>query len=88
MKVLRKIFGDDIPDPLGIRYSRWGKDPFAGGCYSYVPLGATSNDFEALSEPISPLFFAGEATNRDYRATVHGAFLSGIREANRIRQST
>ncbi len=88
MKVLRKIFGDDIPDPLGIRYSRWGKDPFAGGCYSYVPLGATSNDFEALSEPISPLFFAGEATNRDYRATVHGAFLSGIREANRIRKST
>ena len=30
------------------------------------------------------LFFAGEHTHEKYRATVHGAYLSGIREADRI----
>ena len=86
MKVLRSIFGDGIPNPVGMKYSRWGKDPFAGGCYSYVPLGGTSDDFDALAEPMPPLYFAGEATSRDYRGTVHGAFLTGIREAHRIRK--
>lgn len=28
--------------------------------------------------------FAGEATQKDYFSTVHGAYLSGIRESDRI----
>jgi monoamine oxidase len=55
------------------------------GAYAYVPLGATPQDFDALAEPVANrLFFAGEATHRQYPATVHGAFLSGVREAERI----
>lgn len=84
MAVLRKLFGADIPGPTAIKISRWGKDPLAGGCYSYVPVGATSKDYDILAEPVGTLFFAGEATSRPYRATVHGAFLSGIREAKQI----
>jgi monoamine oxidase len=40
-----------------------------------------------LAEPIGDrVFFAGEATYGKYIGTVHGALLSGEREANRIMQ--
>jgi len=29
-------------------------------------------------------FFAGEATHRQYPATVHGAYLSGVRAAQEV----
>jgi polyamine oxidase len=39
----------------------------------------------ALAEPVSErLLFAGEATHEEFFATVHGAYMSGIREAKRI----
>jgi monoamine oxidase len=85
MGVLRKMFGSSIPEPQdGVR-ARWGRDPFAFGSYSHIPVGATPRDYDTLAEPVGDrLYFAGEATNRRYPATVHGAFLSGVREANRI----
>ncbi|WP_350181221.1 FAD-dependent oxidoreductase [Phaeodactylibacter sp.] len=41
--------------------------------------------FDDLAEAIGDkLFFAGEHTERDYFSTVHGAYLSGLREADKI----
>jgi monoamine oxidase len=38
-----------------------------------------------LGEPVGErLLFAGEATNPEWFGTVHGAYLSGLREADRI----
>lgn len=40
---------------------------------------------KALAQPVGKnLHFAGEATSLKYPATVHGAWLSGIREAKMI----
>ena len=65
--------------------TRWASDPLAGGSYSYFRVGAEAEDYDALAEPVGDrLFFAGEATNRTHPATVHGAHLSGLREARRI----
>ncbi|KAE8702266.1 Lysine-specific histone demethylase 1-like protein 2 [Hibiscus syriacus] len=42
-------------------------------------------DYDILAESIgNRLFFAGEATTLQYPATMHGAYLSGLRDASRI----
>ena len=82
---LRAASRDAIPEPLELHVSRWGADPWAGGAYSYLGLGATADDRVTLAEPVSnTLFFAGEATHRDDPASVHGAWWSGLRAAKEI----
>ncbi|MFN8412987.1 MAG: FAD-dependent oxidoreductase [Anaerolineales bacterium] len=85
MKTLRIIYGNEIPEPVGIVITRWGKDPLAFGSYSHIPPFASGDDYDALARPVDDvLFFAGEATSREYPATVHGAYLSGIAASKEI----
>ncbi|MBW4493525.1 MAG: FAD-dependent oxidoreductase [Oscillatoria princeps RMCB-10] len=85
MKLLRRAHGNGIPNPEAILRTRWAADPFSFGSYSQIPVGSSIGDLEALAEPVADrLFFAGEATSQNYPSTVHGAFLSGIREAEQI----
>lgn len=82
---LRAIYGNGIPNPSQVLRTRWGQHPHTYGAYSFVPVGASSAAFDTVADPVSNrLFFAGEHTHRAYRGTVHGAYLSGIREADRI----
>ena len=65
--------------------SDWGRNPFCRGSYSYVGIDSSGKDYDELARPIGArLFFAGEATNGQHPATATGAFLSGLREAQRI----
>lgn len=90
--VLRNIFGSvTVPSPKESLVTRWKSDPFARGSYSYVAVGASGDDYDILSRPIEcpgdkipRVYFAGEHTNRNYPATVHGSLLSGLREARRM----
>jgi monoamine oxidase len=85
MTVLRKIYSNSIPNPEAWLITRWGNDPFTYGSYSHIPPNASGKDYDILAEPVgNQLFFAGEATSRKYPGTVHGALLSGEREAKRI----
>ena len=85
VEILRAMFGSRTPEPEAFLRTRWAHDPFTLGSYSFVPVGSGPDDRRALAEPVEErLFFAGEATSPDYPATVHGAFLSGVREAQRI----
>ena len=85
MAQLKTIYGNSIPNPTNMLRTKWGQNINTFGAYSFAPNGTTSADFETMAKEISNrLFFAGEHTIRDYRGTVHGAYLSGIREAEKI----
>lgn len=86
MAILKQQYGSDIPAPIDVRITRWRSDPFAYGAYSYMPLGASPKARKTLAQSIdNKVFFAGEATEHRYPATVHGALLSGLREAAKMR---
>lgn len=78
--------GIEVPEPIQTVCTRWGSDPFSLGSYSNVAVGASGDDYDILAENVGDgrLFFAGEATTRRYPATMHGAFLTGLREAANI----
>jgi len=65
----------------------WGADRFAGGAYSWVPVGALDAQRE-LGQPVAgTLFFAGEATHAEgHCGTVHGALETGERAARELLQ--
>lgn len=71
--------------------SQWGSDPLFLGSYSYIAVGSSCDDMDIMANPLpkngsQPLqiLFAGEATHRTHYSTTHGAYFSGIREANRL----
>jgi len=85
MRVLTDMFGGQIPQPTAVERTEWEDDPYARGSYSYIAVGGTPADIEALAEPVGGrLFFAGEATYRHHWAGAHGAYASGLREAARL----
>ncbi|GAB2258852.1 hypothetical protein Droror1_Dr00015012 [Drosera rotundifolia] len=92
LNVLRGIYGPkgvNVPDPIQSACTRWSSDPLSYGSYSHVRVHSSGSDYDILAESIEDrLFFAGEATNRQHPATMHGAFLSGFREAARIFRAT
>jgi monoamine oxidase len=89
IKSLGGMFGvsaqDARPFIASAQFHDWGKDPFARGAYSYVPVGALEAQ-KTIARPLKrTLFFAGEATAREgLQGTVHGAIESGIRAAREV----
>jgi monoamine oxidase len=85
MRILNSIYQSNVSRLAGYLITRWGKDPFACGSYSYPSITARIEDYQELAEPIlNRLFFAGEATNVNNSSTVHGAYISGITAAKLI----
>ena len=73
-----------VPQPLETIVTRWGNDRFARGTYSYVGSTSQPGDYDAMARPVGNLHFAGEATCGTHPATVHGAYISGLRAASEV----
>ncbi len=89
-----RLGNSDIPYPIDILRSRWSKDICTLGSIVYPKESATTNDLITQEQtadygfPDHPrLLFAGDSTICEHFGTIHGARLSGIREANRIVES-
>lgn len=98
--VLVHVLGEkDLPLPSEVERSKWFTDPYARGSYSYISVscdttGSLPRDLaEPICEPVvhcgtevtyPVIFFAGEATHPHFYSTVHGAYESGLREADRL----
>jgi monoamine oxidase len=77
--------GRRMPDPVAVRVTRWGSDPFSFGSYSYLPVGTSGAIRRQLAQPVAGrLYFAGEATHQADPSTVHGAYWSGLRAAGEV----
>jgi polyamine oxidase len=84
MAVLRASW-PEAPGPVASLVTSQGDDPWQRGSYSFVPVGSSLQDIEALARPLEEtLLFAGEHTNAAMFGWAHGAFLSGERAAAQI----
>ena len=85
MKHLKKIFGNNIPEPLDIYVTRWKIDPYTmGSAHSQPNLNGTMNDFKIIRKPFHKIFFAGVSTSESVTETVEAAILTGIRASKEI----
>ncbi|EON75744.1 hypothetical protein ADIS_3776 [Lunatimonas lonarensis] len=85
MDHLRNIYGSSIPYPQDMVRTKWAGNTNSFGAYSYAKKGISSDAFDTLAGSVAErVFFAGEHTSKAFRGTVHGAYLSGIREAAKI----
>lgn len=85
MAHLKDMYGTGIPNPTTILRTKWHTNENTFGAYSYTAVGTEMQHFDDLAAGVNnQLFFAGEHTSVDYFSTVHGAYLSGIREADKI----
>jgi monoamine oxidase len=84
-EALASTFQTEVPDPAGALITRWSRDPFSHGAYSYPSVGSTPDDRDEIAASVRDrIFFAGEATSTEYFGTVHGAYLSGLRAAKEL----
>lgn len=84
LEALERGYGEPIPAPVATRVTRWATDPFALGSYASFTPGTGAAELAALAAPVGRIGFAGEHTHEGHPMTVHGAMLSGIREAKRL----
>lgn len=76
--------GKVVPRAKSVVRTGWSTNPYTRGSWSYIAAGSCKEDIEMLGRPLKNLLFAGEATHRCFYGTVHGAFMTGEREAGRI----
>ncbi|KAJ3610811.1 hypothetical protein NHX12_022902 [Muraenolepis orangiensis] len=93
-QLTRRFTGNPALAPRRVLRSQWFQDPWTCGSYTYPGRGCSAQDLDNLMEPLPTkgssqsqllqVLFAGEATHPCYYSTVHGALLSGWREADRL----
>jgi len=103
LSTLRHLYCNvEVPEPMKVKITRWGSDEFSRGCYTFLPPGTSDQDYHILQSPVNDkgeafmldksetmrLFFCGEHTTSLHPSMAHGAYLSGLRAAVDVLEST
>lgn len=92
-QLLEMFTGLSIQEPVEVLMSKWFTNPLFRGSYSHPTTTSDSLELRQLTPLISRtstgkmiprVFFAGEATDREFYSSTHGAFRSGMKAANEI----
>lgn len=82
---LKDVYGNSIPNPKNMLRTKWQTNENTFGAYSYTAVGTEMRHFDDLAKEVNDkVFFAGEHTEADYFSTAHGAYMSGLREAQKV----
>ncbi len=91
LKVLDKMYPGQVLPLANQTQVLHRYDAKRGGSYSSIPIGfVVPDDFNELAKSLTDnygvnrVFFAGEATTWHYPGLTNGAYVTGIREANRL----
>lgn len=89
MKNLRDIYGPEIPNPIKFHRSNWCSDPNTLGAGIFQGVRSKPSDIDDFAKSVDDkIFFAGDYTCEeefgDANGNTHGAYSSGLREANKI----
>ena len=64
--------------------TRWSKDEFSLGSYSFSQIGSSKKDVKILGKPIDErIWLMGEHVSDLWKGTVHGAWHSGMESARK-----
>ncbi|CCA73069.1 related to anon-37cs protein [Serendipita indica DSM 11827] len=90
----KELVSGEVPSPSKVLRTTWREDKFAYGSYSYIPAGSTANKNLGPASPVDQLevsrtlwgrlYWAGEHTELNQYASVHGAWSSGVREGDKV----
>ncbi|CAO3625809.1 unnamed protein product [Mucor hiemalis] len=87
MEVLRKMYGDDIPEPTEMMFPRWHNNPLFRGSYSNWPIGELDEHHINMAAPLNNrVFFAGEAMSEQYFGFLQGAWFTGAQTGANVAQ--
>ena len=85
MTVLRRIFGEDIPDPHTTIVSKWTVDPLFYCAFTVPSPGVPLDIFDVLLTPVNyRLYFAGESLNITHRGFTNSGYGNGAYVADQV----
>ncbi|KAK7092117.1 hypothetical protein V1264_009717 [Littorina saxatilis] len=85
LHTLRAIFPGKVPDPVSWAVTSWHRDADIQMTHTYLPVGVSGATMDVLADTVADkVYFAGEATCRQFPQSVAGAYISGTREAAKI----
>ncbi|KAL9227446.1 hypothetical protein vseg_003132 [Gypsophila vaccaria] len=77
MEVLRKMFGNNIPEATHIMVPKWKSDRFYQGCFTNWPVGYPQYRHDQLRAAVGRVYFTGEHTHPRLFGYADGAFFAG-----------